>query len=218
MWSPFLEYATPLDGCGHILYYLDMMKWGICMAIKIYIDQGHNPVNPNAGAEGNGLREQDIVFPIGIELAELLRENGNFEVRLSRPTADTQIGTSNSTSLRLRVQDANSWGADYFISLHTNASEIASASGSEALVYRQPSAAANLGADILRELNRITGLANRGVKSRSELYVLRRTSMPAVLVELGFISNAQDAALMSERPDLFAQGVYNGLLDYLNLR
>ena len=218
MWSPFLEYATPLDGCGHILYYLDMTKWGICMAIKIYIDQGHNPVNPNAGAEGNGLREQDIVFPIGIELAELLRENGNFEVRLSRPTADTQIGTSNSTSLRLRVQDANSWGADYFISLHTNASEIASASGSEALVYRQPSAAANLGADILRELNRITGLANRGVKSRSELYVLRRTSMPAVLVELGFISNAQDASLMSERPDLFAQGVYNGLLDYLNLR
>lgn len=188
------------------------------MAIKIYIDQGHNPVNPNAGAEGNGLREQDIVFPIGIDLADLLRENGNFEVRLSRPTADTQIGTSNSTSLRLRVQDANSWGADYFISLHTNASDIASASGSEALVYRQPSAAANLGADILRELNRITGLSNRGVKSRSELYVLRRTSMPAVLVELGFISNAQDAALMSERPDLFAQGVYNGVLDYLNLR
>ena len=56
------------------------------MAIKIYIDQGHNPANPNAGAEGNGLREQDIVYTIGQELAALLRENGNFEVRLSRPT------------------------------------------------------------------------------------------------------------------------------------
>ena len=188
------------------------------MAIKIYIDQGHNPVNPNAGAEGNGLREQDVVYPIGIELAELLRANGNFEVRLSRPTADTQIGTSNSTSLRLRVQDANSWGADYFISLHTNASDITSATGSEALVYSQPSTAAELGEDLLRELNRVTGLANRGVKSRPGLYVLRRTTMPAVLMELGFISNPEDAALMSGRPDLFARGLYNGLLDYLNLR
>jgi N-acetylmuramoyl-L-alanine amidase len=42
--------------------------------------------------------------------------------------------------------------------------------------------------------------------------------MPAVLMELGFITNAQDAALMSGRPDLFARGLYNGLLDYLNLR
>ena len=91
------------------------------MAIKIYIDQGHNPQNPNAGAEGNGLREQDIVFNVGTELASLLRQNGNFEVRLSRPTADTVIGTTNTTSLRLRVAEANSWGADYFISLNTNA-------------------------------------------------------------------------------------------------
>ena len=42
------------------------------MAIRIYLDQGHNPVNPNAGAEGNGLREQDIVFRIGVETAALL--------------------------------------------------------------------------------------------------------------------------------------------------
>jgi N-acetylmuramoyl-L-alanine amidase len=118
----------------------------------------------------------------------------------------------------LRVQDANSWGADYFISLHTNASDITSATGSEALVYNQPSSAAVLGADLLRELNRSTGLPNRGVKSRPGLYVLRRTAMPAVLMELGFISNPEDAALMRDRPDLFAQGIYNGLLDYLNLR
>ena len=53
------------------------------MAIKFYIDQGHNPQNPNAGAEGNGLREQDLVYAIGIELADLLSENGNFEVFLN---------------------------------------------------------------------------------------------------------------------------------------
>ena len=188
------------------------------MAIKIYIDQGHNPLNPNAGAEGNGLREQDIVYAVGIELAELLRQNSNFEVRLSRPTADTQIGTSNSESLRLRVQDANAWGADYFISLHTNASTVSAATGSEAFAFSEPSAAFSLGEDILYWLNRTTGLRNRGMKVRSGLYVLRRTAMPAVLVELGFITNSGDAALMSTRPDLFAEGIYQGILDYTGLQ
>lgn len=184
------------------------------MAIKIYIDQGHNPQNPNAGAEGNGLREQDIVYRIGTELAALLRANPNFEVRLSRPTASSQLGSSNSESLRLRVNDANSWGADYFISLHTNASSLPAASGVEAFAYSEPSAAFSLGEDILRELSRTTGLKNRGMKVRPGLYVLRKTAMPAVLVELGFITNAGDAALMNNSPQLFARGIYEGILDY----
>ena len=183
-------------------------------AIKIYIDQGHNPVNPNAGAEGNGLREQNLVYAIGIELARLLRENPNFEVRLSRPTAETQLGTTKNSSLAARVNDANDWGADYFISLHTNASTSPDAGGSEAFVFNRPSSAASLAADILRGLNETTGLRNRGVSVRSGLYVLRKTAMPAVLVELAFISNPEEAALMRDRPDLFARGVYDGILDY----
>ncbi len=184
------------------------------MPIKIYIDQGHNPVNPNAGAEGNGLREQDIVFTIGIELARLLRSDARFEVRLSRPAADTMLGTGTASSLRARVDDANSWGADYFISLHTNAAESPSVGGSEALVYSIPSRAANLAEDILKELTAETGLGNRGVKVRNGLYVLRKTTMPAVLVELGFITDPRDAALMSERPELFAEGIYRGIVEY----
>ena len=187
------------------------------MAIKIYIDQGHNPYNPNAGAEGNGLREQDLVYRIGILLADRLNANGNFDVKLSRPTPETQIGTSNSTSLRLRVADANSWGADYYISLHTNASAQSAASGSEALVFTVPSVAATLGEDILYWLNRATGLKNRGVIIRNRLYVLRKTTMPAVLVELGFITNRDDAMLMLNSPELFADGVYNGIINYLGL-
>jgi len=187
------------------------------MATKIYIDQGHNPVNPNAGAEGNGLREQDLVYNIGIELAELLENNGNFEVRLSRPTPTTQIGTSNNSSLRARVNDANAWGADYFISLHTNASSIPSATGSEAFAFSEPSAAFTLGEDILRRMTEATGLPNRGMKTRPGLYVLRKTNMPAILLELGFITNARDAELMLNSPQLFARGIYQGILDYLGL-
>ena len=184
------------------------------MAIKIYLDQGHNPVNPNAGAEGNGLREQDVVFRIGVATAALLNSDPDFEARLSRPTADTQLGSSNASSLAARVQDANAWGADYFISLHTNAYDRAEASGSEAFVFRQPSAAASLAEDILIGLQEATGLENRGVFSRSSLYVLRRTAMPAILLELGFITNPRDARLMNEQPELFAEGIYRGIKAY----
>ena len=64
--------------------------------IKIFIDQGHNPTNPNAGAEANGVREQDVTYEVGVRLADLLRANPNFEVRLSRNSPDEQLGTSAS--------------------------------------------------------------------------------------------------------------------------
>ena len=184
------------------------------MSIKIYIDQGHNPQNPNAGAEGNGLREQDLVYTIGQELATLLRRNGNFEVRLSRPTPDTLLGSTNATSLAARVNDANRWGADYFISLHTNASEQSAATGVEGYAYAQGTRGFALGEDILTHLSDTTGLRNRGMKARPSLYVLRKTSMPAVLVELGFITNPRDASLMLNSPELFAEGIYRGILEY----
>ena len=184
------------------------------MSIKIYIDQGHNPVNPNAGAEGNGLREQDLVYAIGQELATRLRQNGNFDVRLSRPSPDTQLGSSNATSLAARVNEANRWGADYFISLHTNASSSSSASGVEAYAYRRGSRAFALGEDILDDLSDITGLRNRGMQARPGLYVLKKTRMPAVLVELGFITNPRDAALMRDEPGLFAEGIYRGIKEF----
>ena len=186
------------------------------MATKIYIDQGHNPQNPNAGAEGNGYREQDLTYAIGVELGQILGELG-FEVRLSRNSPTEVLGTSNQSSLTARVRDANAWGADYFISLHTNAAANPAATGSEALVYRTGSVAAALAADILRGLNRSTGLRNRGVMARPGLYVLRRTQMPAVLVEMGFISNRGDASWMANSPELFAQGIADGIVDYVGL-
>lgn len=182
--------------------------------MKIFIDQGHNPVNPNAGAEGNGLREQDITYTIGVLLAEELNAAG-IETRLSRPTPTTQLGTSNATSLAARTRAANEWGADYFISLHTNASEIQNASGSEALVYSLGTEASALAGNILTQLNLSTGLPNRGVKQRPSLYVLRRTRMPAVLVEMGFITNPYDASLMSNQPELFAEGIADGIFAFL---
>lgn len=187
------------------------------MAIKIYIDQGHNPTNPNAGAEGNGLREQDLTYDIGFRLAYLLRADTNFEVRLSRPTPETQLGTSNASSLAARVDDANAWGADYFISIHANASTVITALGSEAYVFALPSVAGNFARSIIDGIAEYTGIPNRGVFARPTLYVLRRTTMPAVLVELGFITTPSEAQLMSEQPDLYASGMYIGILNYFGI-
>lgn len=188
------------------------------MSIKVYIDQGHNPRDFNTGAEGNGLFEQDITYDIGVRLYNLMRRNPSFEVRLSRPTEDTVLGSTNSTSLTTRVREANAWGADIFLSLHTNAATNSSANGSEALIYSNTSTvAAGLAEDILENMTALTGLRNRGVIERPGLYVLRRTSMPAVLVEMGFITNPSDAYLMATSPDLFAEGIYRGFLEYYNL-
>ena len=185
---------------------------------KIFVDQGHNPENPNAGAEANGVREQDVTYEVGVRLAELLRANPHFEVRLSRNSPTEQLGTSNATSLAARVNAANSWGADYFISLHCNASTVTTASGSEAYVYSVGSAAYYLGEQILSGLHYATGLPNRGVRTNPGLYVLRRTTMPAVLVEMGYLTNPYDSELLSTDPQSFARGIYNGIVDYLNLQ
>lgn len=187
------------------------------MAIKIFIDQGHNPQNPNAGAEGNGFREQDLVYFIGVELAALLDSDPNFEARLSRNYPDEILGTSIATSLSARVRAANEWQADYFISIHANASDIVEASGSEAFAYSSLSEGFVFAEYILRGLTDATGLSYRGVFARPTLYVLRATDMPAVLIETAFITNPSDAALMNENPRLFAEGMYRGILDYFGL-
>ncbi len=184
---------------------------------RVYIDQGHNPTNPNAGAEGNGLREQDITYRIGRVLAVILNNNPSFEARLSRNSPTEQLGTSNASSLAARVRDANEWGADIFLSLHTNAFTNPSASGVEAYAYRENSDGFRLGEDVAEQLSLITGLQNRGTFARPSLYVLRRTQMPAALIEMGYITNPGDAALMNNQPDLFALGIYNGILEYFGM-
>ncbi len=187
------------------------------MAIKIFVDQGHNPQNPNAGAEVNGVREQDINYEVGVRLAALLRADPDFDVRLSRDTPEEQLGTSNATSLQARVYEANTWGADYFVSLHCNTSTNTSASGSEAYVYSESTPAYTLAGRILEGLHDMAGLRNRGVFIRPSLYVLRATSMPAVLVEMGYMTNANDLYLLTSDPESFARGIYRGIRLYFGM-
>ena len=187
------------------------------MAIKVVIDAGHNPQGINAGAEGQGYREQDLVYVVAQDLARLLRANGNFEVRLTRNTPDEVLGTSNATSLQERVRLANEWPADYFISIHANASTNPAVNGTEVYTYRDTGAAHELAQEIQEAIVAEMDMRDIGVKTNPSLYVLRRTTMPAVLVELGFITNAEDVRKMAENPEGFARAIYNGMLDYFEL-
>ena len=187
------------------------------MAIKIFIDQGHNPSGINTGAEGNGLREQDITYEVGRRLYNLLTQNPNFEARLSRPTPQTILGTSNTTSLRERVYLANSWPADYFLSIHTNGSTNPALNGTEVYVYREDSPAYFLALEIQNAIVNRMGTQDRGVKTNPSLYVLRNTDMPAALIELAFISNPTDAQKLESDPQGFATAIYQGLLSFFGL-
>lgn len=196
--------------------------------IKIYIDQGHNPFLPkqnpddpnkgwNTGASNEelGLYEQDLTYEIGILLAELLAKDDRFEIRLSRPTADTILGTDNDSALDFRINDAAEWGADYFISLHTNSyKNDLSVRGVEVYTANGDEEGYALGNNILNELVESTSLRNRGMRDGSELRVLKNAQMPAALVEMAYLSNADDAKLLDESPELFVQGIYNGILSY----
>jgi len=184
------------------------------LGIRIFIDQGHNPSGPNTGAEGNGLREQDITYIVGVYLADMLRADPRFDVRLSRNSPTEILGTSNATSLAARVNAANSWPADYFISIHCNANTNPAINGTEVYVYRENTQSYWLAQHVLRGVVERVGTRDNGVRLNPGLYVLRKTNMPSILVELAYLTNTSDAEKLRDDPYGFAQGIYNGLLSY----
>ena len=184
------------------------------MAIKIFIDQGHNPENINAGAEGNGLREQDITYNVGIFLRDLLNNDYRFDAITSRNTPTESLGYNNTSSLQERVNKANEWGADYFISIHVNAAENPAFNGSEIYVYNQGTPIFYMAEDILNQITVQLGTKNNGVKINKTFFVLRRTQMPAMLIELAFITNSSDAQKLLDNQYEFASAIYDGILEF----
>lgn len=186
------------------------------MAIKIFIDAGHNPSGPNTGAAGNGLNEADVTFEVSSILARLLNNNPDFTARLSRTTPTEVIGNTNSQSLTERVRLANEWNADYFISIHTNAVSNPQANGTEVLVYSLRAPIYPLAEEVLESITERMNTRDRGVKADPSLFVLRRTKMPAMLIELAFITNPQDARKLKDDPYGFAYAIYEAIVDYFD--
>lgn len=188
------------------------------MAIKIFIDQGHNPTGyHNTGARGNGLVEEDITYQVGLYLAYLLENDPRFEVRLSRPTPTTVLGYNTTTSLAERVRLANSWPADYFLSIHANANENPNINGTEMYIYQYNTQANWLAQSIINAITYYTALSDNGIRENKSLYVLRRTNMPAVLIEMGYLTNYHDSQILRDQQWQIAYSIYVGLLNYFGL-
>jgi N-acetylmuramoyl-L-alanine amidase len=120
-------------------------------------------------------------------------------------------------TLDARTGLANAAGADMFISLHRNAFTSPGANGVEIWVYTSPTAA-ELGAacEMLEQLSAAGIQSNRGVK-RGNFHVLRQSKMPAVMIELGFITNERDNRLFDGSLDAYARAITRGACNALGV-
>jgi len=181
---------------------------------RICLDPGHNTSGSDTGAQGNGLREQDLNLDISQRLRTLLLADG-FEIVMTRD-GDFVNGPHASVqeSLKTRCDIANQFGADLLVSIHVNAG---GGTGSE--VYALPGGRAVVAAQrVLDRLVYACGWANRGVKTDRELYVLVHTDMPAILTENGFIdsSDAEKLAVPNFR-QIIAEAHAKGICDFFGV-
>lgn len=183
------------------------------MATKIFVDAGHGGFDP--GAVGNDVTESYVNLNVANNLATLLR-NGGYEVMTYRTTNNENVLSGKSADLTNRARMANQWGADYFISIHTNSSPNPAANGFEAYVYRLGGTAQALADSIVNSFVSRLGSKDNGVRS-ANFAVLRQTDMPAVLLELGYLTNPTEALnLNSPAWQLAAaQAIYSGIYNFV---
>lgn len=168
---------------------------------RVIIDAGHGGVEP--GAIYNGRREKDDTLQLAFDLGNALERRG-VEVQYTRvnDVYDSPIEKANI---------ANQSDADFFVSIHRNAMPTPNtASGVETLVYSDTGVPALLARNINQALAS-AGWNDLGVQERPGLAVLRRTRMPAVLIEAGFIDNDKDNAFFDQNlaatADVIADGI-----------
>ncbi len=174
---------------------------------KIILDAGHGGADP--GAVYNGRLEKDDNLRLALAVGELLEQNGA-EVFQTR-TEDVYDSPFE------KAQIANREGGDFFVSFHRNSSpEPNQYSGVEMLVYDKAGRSAGLAAAINAELAGV-GFQDLGVEERPNLAVLRRTKMPAVLVETGFLNTDADNRRFDAQFDEIARAIANGILKMVGL-
>ncbi|MEB3212859.1 MAG: N-acetylmuramoyl-L-alanine amidase [Leptolyngbyaceae bacterium] len=173
----------------------------------VMIDPGHGGRDPGAIGIG-GLRETTVVLPISLQVANLLQQQG-VNVVMTRTTDQT-------VSLEGRVQMAERANASIFVSIHANAISLSRPDVNGIETYYASPQGARLARAIHNSMLQAVGGPDRGVR-QSRFFVLRRTSMPAALVETGFVTGARDAPLLNDPAyrERLAQAIARGILLYL---
>lgn len=188
--------------------------------MKVFINPGHDTtydsgaVNPNTG-----LRECDVAAEVGALVVDYLEAAGcECQIMQSDNLAPTPAGRSEYTDRQgpTVTETANDWGADIFVSIHCNAANT-EARGTEVECFFGGGVGEQLARCIQSQIVDSLGTVDRGVKYRPKLLVLRYTDMTAVLVEMAFIDNDEDAELLTGKTDEFARAIARGITDYENL-
>lgn len=180
----------------------------VFMAVRVALDAGHGGYDN--GAVYQGRREKDDNLALTLAVGEILQNNG-IDVVYTR-TEDVY-----DSPLR-KAQIANEADADYFISFHRNSSPVNNQySGVEILLYDENGEKAEIARNINRELSEV-GFRDLGLNIRRDLAVLRRTQMPALLVEVGFINTEADNALLDRAFEETARAIANGILQTVGER
>ena len=173
------------------------------MAYTIVLDAGHGGSDP--GAVYNGRQEKDDSLRLTMEVGKVLSNNG-YNVIYTRTTDDYNTPFEKATI-------ANEENADLFVSIHRNSSPVADMfNGVQTLVYSDDGVRADLARNINQNLVQL-GYENQGVVARPNLVVLKRTKMPAVLVEAGFINSTADNQIFDGRFNEVAAAIANGIIE-----
>ncbi|MBP3730993.1 MAG: N-acetylmuramoyl-L-alanine amidase [Mailhella sp.] len=173
--------------------------------MKVFINPGHAlNGNPDPGACGYGLRESDVAANVGAMVTEKLNAAG---VETYLLQTDDLYGVPDV---------ANEWDADLFVSIHCNAFN-GVAKGTETCVYRLGTQGSALGEAVQEKLIAQIGTVDRGLKERPGLCVLKRTDMPAILVETAFIDEFTDNAALRDRQEAFAKAIAEGIMRYAGI-
>lgn len=178
----------------------------------VVLDPGHGGSDP--GAIGlNKIQEKTITLAIALQTKTLLEKSGA-RVIMTRQDDRDVFGPSASAAdeLKARITVANNRKADAFISIHINSFQERSAGGTSTYFYQKTPYDAILAQNLQTSLLRAGGLQDRGVNS-ANFYVVKRTLMPATLLELAFISNPEEEKLMNtpQFQQRMAQAIVQGL-------
>lgn len=174
--------------------------------IVVVVDPGHGGPDPGAVGIG-GLREKDIVMDISRQVAARLEQQGVQAILTRQDDRDLDLPP--------RVQLADQVNASLFVSIHANSISLSrpDVNGLETYYF---SSGERLARAIHNSVLEGTGARDRGVRT-ARFYVLRKTSMPAVLVETGFVTGAEDAARLADPGyrTRMADAIARGILQYI---
>ncbi len=190
----------------------------------IVLDAGHGGIDPGASNSDKSILEKDINLAITLKLKQLIESSGGLVILTRDDDSSLYEEGSNKTirqkyneNLRNRKKIVDESEADMFVSIHLNAFQESKYSGAQTFYPSGKEESKELATYIQDELKRVVDNSNdRVIKPRDNIYLLKETTMPSVLIECGFLSNEKEAKLLAddEYQEKISWAIYAGIQKY----